>query len=166
MKHKSFPFPVPLALVLALAPILVLGACAGGFSTAALAPGADQIRPKPRPGGVAAPDADAVTVDQFDTTTEADRVAATAGANGAEVRVGRTVAALGNPADPGFWLETPLVGRVRQGRVVSAANGKGVQVELRPIEGDPGAGSRISLPALRLLEVGLTGLHELDVFAG
>jgi len=33
-----------------------------------------------------------------------------------------------------------------------------------PITGPDGAGSRISLAALRLLNVGLAGLHELDVF--
>ncbi|HCQ67638.1 MAG TPA: hypothetical protein DIU07_21975, partial [Rhodobacteraceae bacterium] len=110
--------------------------------------------------------ADAVTAEQFDTTTAEQRAAAASGAAGGEARVGRTVATLGNPADPGFWLETPLVDVVRAGRVVAVTTGKSVQVELRPIAGDPGAGSRISLPALRLLEIGLTGLHELDVFAG
>jgi hypothetical protein len=75
------------------------------------------------------------------------------------------VATLGNPADPGFWLETPLTDRVRPGRVVAVETGAAVQLELRPIDGPAGAGSRISLAALRLLGVGLAGLHELDVFA-
>lgn len=116
----------------------------------------------PRPGGDALPAADAVTVDQFDTTTPEERAAAAGASGGAEV--GRTVATLGNPADPGFWLETPLVDTVSEGHVKAVANGKSVQLELRPIDGAPGAGSRISLPALRLLEIGLTGLHELDVY--
>ena len=151
-------------------PAVVLGlvGCAdtGRLSNADLAPAEGQIRPMPRPGDGVVPTEGAITAEQFDTTTEAERAAARGGADGAGARVGRTVATLGNPADPGFWLETPLVTSARPGRVVSVATGASVQVELRPIEGEPGAGSRISLPALRLLGVGLTGLHELDVFAG
>ena len=160
--------PIRLLSTAGLALSLGLAGCAisRGPSNADLAPAEGQIRPMPRPGGGSVPGADAVTAEQFDTTTEAERAAALAGPSGGEARVGRTVATLGNPADPGFWLETPLVASPRQGRVVSVATGESVQVELRPIEGDPGAGSRISLPALRLLGVGLTGLHELDVFAG
>ncbi len=148
--------------------LLGLVGCAnlGGPSDADLAPADGQIRPMPRPGDGVIPPEGAITAEQFDTTTEAERAAAAAGPDGGEARVGRTVATLGNPADPGFWLETPLVTTVQSGRVVAVANGASVQLELRPIAGDPGAGSRISLPALRLLEVGLTGLHELDVFAG
>lgn len=152
-------------------PVVILGLAAGlagcardGVSNAALAPADGQIRPMPRPGGDALPGANAVTVEQFDTTTPEERAAAAADNSGSQ-RVGRTVATLGNPADPGFWLETPLVDTVREGRVVAVANGKHVALELRPIDGDPGAGSRISLPALRLLEVGLAGLHEVDVYA-
>lgn len=149
--------------------ILGLGAgvsgCArdGRPSDAVLAPAEGQLRPMPRPGSTGGPATGAVTVDQFDTTTPQERAAALAGGGGGAA-IGRTVATLGNPADPGFWLETPLVDTVRSGRVVAVASGKAVQVELRPIEADPGAGSRISLPALRLLEVGLAGLHELDVY--
>lgn len=152
-------------LVVALAGAGLAG-CAGsrGPSDAELAPGPDQIRPMPRPGAGAVPAAGAVTVEQFDTTTAAERAAATTPAAGG-AGLGRTIATLGNPADPGFWLETPLVQTVRPGRVVALATGKSVQLELRPIDAAPGAGSRISLPALRLLDVGLTGLHELDVFA-
>jgi hypothetical protein len=157
-----------LSLLILPAVCLGLAGCAnrGGVTDADLAPAAGQVRPMPRPGGASMPGAGAVTAEQFDTTTEAERAAALAGPVGGEARVGRTVATLGNPADPGFWLETPLVSTARPGRVVAVATGESVQVELRPIEGDPGAGSRISLPALRLLGVGLTGLHELDVFAG
>jgi hypothetical protein len=111
--------------------------------------------------------AGANTADAFDTTTEAERAAARAAAQPAgAARLGRTVATLGNPADPGFWIETPLVTSVQPGRVVAVATGEGVAVELRPIDGPASAGSRISLPALRLLGVALTGLHELDVFGG
>ncbi len=74
------------------------------------------------------------------------------------------MATLGSPTDPGFWIETPLAKAAGPGRVVSVATGKAVAVELRPIDAPDSAGSRISLPALRLLGLALTGLHELDVF--
>lgn len=112
------------------------------------------------------PPTGATTADQFDTTTEAERQAAAAPPPSAERELGRTVASLGNPANPGFWLETPLVAETTQGRVVYAATGKSVAVELRPIAGAATSGSRISLPALRLLGAPLTGLPELTVFAG
>lgn len=106
------------------------------------------------------------TEDAFDTTTAEERAAAVAPPEPAGERVlGTTVATLGAPTDPGLWLETPLVSAVGPGRVKAKANGKSVSLELRPIEGPATAGSRISLPALRLLEVGLAGLHELTVFA-
>ncbi|MCB1356318.1 MAG: D-galactarate dehydratase [Maritimibacter sp.] len=119
----------------------------------------------PRPGAAALPGAGAVTAEQFDTTTAEERAAAAAGGPSGAL-LGRTVATLGNPADPGFWLETPLVDAPRQGRAVAVSSGRSVQLELRPTGGAAGSGSRISLPALRLLDVGLTGLHELDVFGG
>lgn len=133
---------------------------------AALPP--DVTRPTRRPAHLAPPPPDtAVTVEQFDTTTQEERVAASQVTVAADnAALGRTVATLGNPAETGFWLETPLVSQVTQGHVVSAATGERVAVELRPIEGPDGAGSRISLAALRLLNVGLAGLHELDVFSG
>lgn len=112
-----------------------------------------------------APPADARTEDAFDTTTEEERAAAVAAPEPAGERsLGTTVATLGSPTDPGIWMETPLVSSVTQGRV-EAANGKTVNLELRPIEGPSTAGSRISLPALRLLDVGLAGLHTLTVYA-
>ena len=130
-----------------------------------VAPPPDATHPMPRPTASSAPPAAATTAEAFDTTTDAERAAATETPVAAkEVKLGHTVATLGNPADPGFWLETPLASKVGPGRVVATANGKSVQVELRPIEGAAGAGSRISLPALRLLGIGLTGLHEVDVF--
>jgi len=144
---------------------ILLSACAEvAPRDADMAPPEGMTRPMPRPLA-AAPRAGASTVDAFDTTTEAERIAARAAPQPAgEARLGRTVATLGSPADPGFWLETPLTDRVRAGRVVAVTGGASVKVELRPIDAPPGVGSRISLPALRLLDIGLTGLHELDVF--
>lgn len=74
------------------------------------------------------------------------------------------MASLGDPTRPGFWLETPLVEAPAQGRVELAATGKSAQVELIPIAGAASAGSRISLPAMRLIEAPLTDLATLRVF--
>lgn len=154
-------------LVLLLVPLLAPVAC-GRFAIpdSDLAPPPGMIHPMPRPEASAVPEG-ANTVEAFDTTSAAERAAAQATPTAsAQAKLGRTVATLGNPADPGFWLETPLVKKRGPGRVVSVETGKAVALELRPIEGAAGAGSRISLPALRLLGVGLAGLHELDVYSG
>lgn len=144
---------------------LILSGCAASVQGPDMRPPEGMLHPAPRPGDAAvAPPADAATVDAFDTTTAAERAAASAAPQaGVEQKLGETVASLGNPADPGFWLETPLTDRIRKGRVV-AESGESVTLELRPIDGPASAGSRISLPALRLLGVGLTGLHRLSVF--
>lgn len=122
------------------------------------------LHPKPRAEAGTTPPETATTAEAFDTTSAEDRAAAvTVSADG--VLIGQSVATLGNPADPGFWMQTPLVQTVTQGRVVSVESGKSVQLELRPLDGPASAGSLMSLPALRLLEVGLTGLHEVKVYA-
>jgi hypothetical protein len=46
-----------------------------------------------------------------------------------------------------------------------AYGGKVINIALRPSGGAIGAGSEISLAAMRLLEAPLTGLPELTVFA-
>lgn len=167
------------ARVLLVGVILALAGCAGlaglgggqAGNVAVMAPGPDAAHPKPRPPGGAGtappPPANASTAEAFDTTSAAERQAAsavTAPDSGGERALGVTIATLGNPARPGFWLETPLANAAGPGRVVSVATGESVLVELIPIAGDAGAGSRVSLAALRLLGVGLTGLHELRVF--
>lgn len=121
----------------------------------------------PAPAAVPAPLAPkgARTAEQFDTTTAEQRAAALAAPAAAkESKLGSSIASLGDPASPGFWLETPLVSKVQQGRVVHPKSGASVQVELRPISGSAGSGSRISLPAMRLLGVPLTDLAEIEVF--
>ncbi len=130
-------------------------------------PDPDVVRPKPRPASLAPPPPqNATTVEQFDTTTGAEREAATevAADTGGETLLGQSIVTLGAPAKPGFWLETPLVSTPRPGRVVATATGESVLVDLIPIDGPDGAGSRISLAALRLLGVGLAGLHEMQVY--
>ncbi len=79
--------------------------------------------------------------------------------------IGTTVASLGNPAEPGFWLRTPLVSEETEG-VVESAGGARVTVTLIPIAGDPGAGSRLSLSAMRALDFDLTDLPALTVYKG
>ena len=75
--------------------------------------------------------------------------------------LGKTLATLGDPTDPGIWLKTPLVTEIVQGRVSYA--GREINIELRPSGGAPGSGSQISLPAMRLLEAPLTEIIELVV---
>ncbi|MEO0917351.1 MAG: hypothetical protein AAFY31_10280 [Pseudomonadota bacterium] len=111
--------------------------------------------------GIEVPAEDARTVEEFDTTTQEQRDAATTTASGGE-SLGTTVASLGDATSPGFWLETPLVASPRIGRVRNPATGRTVQVDLRPLPG--GGSSRISLAALRLLEAPLTELVTLEVF--
>ncbi len=130
------------------------------------------LRPKARPDGIspsslaARPPSGARTQDAFDTTTSEERAAALdVPTSTGERELGVTVASLGSPTEPGFWLKTPLVSAQTEGRVVLAATGKSVQVTLIPIDGPPTAGSRMSLPALRLLEAPLTALSEVTVYA-
>ena len=123
----------------------------------------ETLDPTPPP----APPAGAVTAEALDTTTEEDRAAALAPpADAGSARLGTTVASLGPPADPGIWMETPLVTALTMGRVEYPATGESVAIELRPSGGDPGSGSQISLAAMRLLGAPLTGLPELVVYSG
>ncbi|MEL7092164.1 MAG: hypothetical protein AAFN94_10570 [Pseudomonadota bacterium] len=80
--------------------------------------------------------------------------------------LGRTVASLGNAAEPGLWIKTPLVQSERPGRVFYPETGKSVAVTLLPIDGPVTAGSRLSLQAMQELGAPLTGLPEVDVLAG
>lgn len=155
--------------VLALGAVLsgCAGIEAGPEVDVALPP--DALRPEARPEGLSAPPPPpaARTAEEFDTTTEAQRAEAAATVAAGERRLGLTIASLGDPAEPGFWLVTPLVGAVQTGRVaLPGAGGASVAVELRPSGGPPGSGSRISLAALRVLGVPLTSLPEVAVFAG
>ncbi|MCL3882785.1 hypothetical protein [Marivita sp. GX14005] len=123
-------------------------------------------RPQSRPAAERRPPASARTAEQFDTTTEQERAAAAQPASAGGASLGTTTASLGDPARPGFWIETPLVSDPGTGRVVSPKTGKSSQVDLIPIDGPKTAGSRLSLAAMRLLEVPLTDLAEVQVFSG
>ena len=124
----------------------------------AVAPVVETLDPTPAPPN-------ARTVEQFDTTTAEDRAAAVAKPEPAgETKFGTTIATLGSPADPGIWIKTPFVTEMVMGRAVYGANGRSVNLELRPSGGDAGSGSQISLPAMRLLDSPLTGLLELAIY--
>lgn len=128
-------------------------------------PGAQTPRPEARPGGAGIrPPPGARTAEEFDTTTAAERVAALAPA-AATRELGRTIASLGAPSEPGFWLRTPLVDSVRAGLVRHEPSGASVRVELRPSGGSSGSGSQLSLAAFRALGLPLTDLPELLVLA-
>ena len=103
----------------------------------------------------------------LDTTTQAQRKQAAARPAVAPQTklLGTTVASLGSPTEPGFWLKTPLVTSQAEGRVTNTANGKSSAVTLLPIDGPETAGSRLSLPAMRLIEASLTDLTELEVIS-
>jgi len=107
------------------------------------------------------------TVEEFDTTTAEDRAAAveTPVASGAQL-LGTTNVALGDVADPGIWIKTGLVSEAVAGRVENPANGQSVTLELRPSGGPASGGSQLSLAAMRLLDIPLTELVDVQVFAG
>lgn len=113
------------------------------------------------------PPAAAKTQEALDTTTAAQRAEAAAPAAASEAKLlGTTVASLGSPTEPGFWLKTPLVKTQAAGRVTNPKNGKSSAVTLIPIDGPVTAGSRMSLPAMRLIEASLTELTEVEVTLG
>ena len=166
---------------------LLLAGCEGTFSKGSsvsvdppvvnseMGQGETGLRPMARPSGLQTtattdapkPSQAAHTAEQFDTTTSAQRAEAVeeaAQASG-ERKLGATIGSLGNPAEPGFWMKTPLVSTPSKGRVEYPATGKSVAVDLIPIEGPKTAGSRVSLAALRLLGAPLTGLPDLIVYA-
>ncbi|MEX1235133.1 MAG: hypothetical protein WEB56_09125 [Roseovarius sp.] len=131
----------------------------------------DAAKPEPEPEPVVAapsesltPPVTARTAEQFDTSSAEDKAAAAAPAAGGRA-LGTTIASLGAPGEPGFWLKTPLVTAAGPGRVVYPANGKSVKVDLIALDAEPGSGSRMSLAALRVIEAPLTGLPEVQVFA-
>ncbi|SFS06419.1 D-galactarate dehydratase [Yoonia litorea] len=103
------------------------------------------------------------TVDEFDTTTAADREAAVTLASAVDASLGTTLATLGSPTEPGIWLKTPLVSALQSGRVTYQGNT--INVELRPSGGVSGSGSQISLAAMRLLNAPLTEIIEVSVAA-
>lgn len=122
------------------------------------------MRPEARDDSSAGLSALARTADALDTKSEEERRVASARVGAAQTDLGATVASLGSPGEPGFWMKTPLVSSPAQGRVVFPASGKSVNVELVPRPGPATGGSQLSLSAMRAIEAPLTGLPELQVF--
>ena len=146
--------------------LFVLGATIGLGGCAQL-PDFLRSAPPPEVSGPDLPTPQANGARPMARPTEAQEVAqevAQVGPSAASGVLGTTVASLGDATQPGNWLETPLVS-VRQTGQVSASTGKTVAVELRPISGPDGAGSRISLAAMLALGLSLTDLPELTVRA-
>ena len=112
-------------------------------------------RPQARPGTeAAAMDAPADVIEAAQPAT------ATPPASG---RLGTTVASLGNAAEPGMWIKTPLVRQAGTGTITYPETGRSVEAQLIPLDGPPTAGSRVSLAAMQELGAPLTGLPELVV---
>ena len=107
----------------------------------------------------------ATTVEEFDTTSAVERQEALDTTGTAGRRLGKTVASLGDVAEPGIWIKTPLIREAQRGRVTDPARGTSVTLELLPLVAAPGSGSRLSLAAMRLLGAELTDLPELVVYA-
>ncbi|WP_300031354.1 hypothetical protein [uncultured Roseobacter sp.] len=105
------------------------------------------------------------SAESIDSTSTAQRTAA-AQVSATGAALGRTVASLGNPAEQGFWLKTPLVPSEMSGVVTDTETGASVKVTLIPIDGPATAGSRISLAAMRVLNAPLTALVTLSVRRG
>ena len=167
--------------LVAVAVILSLAGCSGnrpgvfgGFGKKRNPPAAapvvvppDSFAGNPFSEPIEEPPSDAATVEEFDTTTPEQRAAMLETgppAGGEDGRLGTTIASLGDPAEPGFWIKTPLVSEPVSGRAVYAASGRSVQVQLLPSGGAAGSGSQVSLTAMRLLDAPLTELPELVLY--
>jgi hypothetical protein len=139
--------------------LLLLAACA---NLPAGTPGAGP-RPQPRPQSIlaTAPPASARTAAAFDTTTAAQKAAALAPPKPVdETALGTTAVTLGKVTEPGFWLRSALVRTAGPGRVVTAG-GATIAVDLIPGQG----AAQLSLPAFRALNLPLTDLPEVTIFA-
>lgn len=131
-------------------------------------PDQDTIRPVPRKKMATARDGfvQGVSADKLDETSVQQKEAALDTKDTSEEKkLGKTIASLGDVAEQGFWLKTPLVLQSTEGRIVWADNGNSVNVTLVPRQAEASAGSQISLAAIRALGIPLTGLPELIVFS-
>lgn len=165
-----------LALVL---PLLALAAC-DQIATAPDTPEGPATRPVAAAGPIrtAAPVLTAATTpsraplsrpaaarpDAYNQATADEKAAAAAPVAQAR-KLGTTIASLGNPTEQGFWIKTPLVSAAGKGKLVDPATGKSVNVDLIPLSGPESGGSQVSLAALQMLGVSLTGLPRLEVHA-
>lgn len=169
----------PILRLLGALMLLALAACTPADKTSQTAPrtigsdggaeggaagGTAPVTPGKTLTTAARPSPTARTAAQFDTTTPAQRAAAAAQPATSERRLGTTIASLGDPSQPGFWIKTPLVKSETDGRIVNPANGKSAKVRLIPLDGPASGGSQVSLPALQLIGVSLTDLPAIEVY--
>lgn len=147
----------------ALFALAACGSDGSGFWSKPSQTDADTVQPVPRPssGGVEIGGAGR-SAESLDQTTQAEREAAVASAQGGAF-LGETIASLGDPGQPGFWLKTSLVEAETPGRI-EAEGGAKLSVTLIPLSSDAGSGSEISLAAIRGLGLSLTDLPTLKVF--
>ncbi|WP_165929147.1 hypothetical protein [Shimia isoporae] len=118
------------------------------------------LKPKQETGVTPGPVVEApeeVSEETLESAAAVDRPEAQPGS------LGTTVVSLGDATQAGSWLKTPLVANTRPGKVWY--NGRWAAVTLIPIEGESGSGSRMSLQAMQLLSLPLTGLTEVEVTA-
>lgn len=102
------------------------------------------------------------SADALDQTSDGEKQAALQTTQGGAF-LGQTVASLGDPGEPGFWLKTPLVDAETDGRI-EAEDGTSLALTLIPISAEAGSGSEISLAAMRALGLSLTDLPNIRVF--
>ena len=76
-----------------------------------------------------------------------------------------TVAAVGDPVEPGLWMQTPLVTSPARARVTVASTGVSTILELRPSEAGADAGGQLSLEAMRALNLSFTDLAQVEISA-
>lgn len=144
-----------IALPLLLPALLTLAACGS-------APGLFARKSDPAPVAAAATGPYSGVRPQGRPGTEAATPAAMeAAATPTTGRLGTTIASLGNAAEPGLWLKTPLVKVAGPGTV--AYSGRTAKAQLIPIDGPATAGSRASLQLMQALGAPLTGLPEFTV---
>ncbi len=162
--------PGPLHLLL-IAPLLALPACETGKPTEDKRPAVADAQVTNAATSVAptqiarVPKPTARSAAEMNTTTAEQRAEAAKPATTAERKLGSSVASLGDPTQPGFWVKTPLVTQRGNGRIVNPANGKSAKVELLPLGGAASSGSQVSLPALQLIGVSLTDLPQIDIYS-
>lgn len=162
--------PIVAPRLLLIAPLVMIAGCqqisdVGSRTTTTPAVAATTVGAAVAPAVTAPkPKASARTAAEFDTTSAEQKAEAAKAPASAQKKLGKTIASLGDPTQPGFWIKTPLVKANGQGRIVNPANGKSAKVELVPLSGPASAGSQVSLPALQLIGVSLTDLPEIEVF--
>lgn len=161
MKHRPRHAIILILLAASLSACGMIDRITGRDAGARMSATPEPVPDDALPVAVIAPLGGAQTAAALDQTTQAEKAAAMATPQAAFGRdLGRVVVALGSPAEQGFWLRSALVTAPGKGRAVTAS-GTSVNVDLQP-----GTGAALmSLAAFRALNLGLTDLPEVQVFA-